>query len=102
MSLHHDFPYEATHLYCKSCKTKTLHNKPMHEFICTKCGRSWDELLLQVNLKQTKYGKLRYECILFSDKIINNSETPSTNFNTLEECAYWLKEKIEKLSNVIN
>ena len=74
----------------------------MHEFICTKCGRTWDELLVQVNLKQNKYGKLVYECIVLSDTPINNSETLSTYFDSREECAFWFKEKTKDLSQVIN
>jgi uncharacterized protein YlaI len=98
MSLHHDFPYEATYLYCKTCKAKTLHNKPMHDYVCTKCNTVWDELLLQVNLKQNKYGKLSYECIIHSDKTANSPDIPATTFDTLQECMDWLREKAGELT----
>ncbi len=98
MSLHHDFPYEATYLYCKTCMETTLHNKPMHDYMCSKCSRIWDELLMQVNLKQDKYGKLRYECVVLSDKQVNSQETPVTNFDALEECLEWFREKAVELT----
>ncbi len=98
MSLHHDFPFEATNLYCKSCKEKTLHNKPMHEYVCSKCGRTWDELLLQVNLKQNKYGKTYYEAIELSDKPVNATEVPTKTFDHIDDALAWLKEKAEKIA----
>jgi hypothetical protein len=98
MSLHHDFPYEAANLYCKSCKETTLHNKPIHDFICSKCDRKWDELLMQVNLKQNKYSKLQCECIVLSDKQPNSREYPAKYFDSIDKCVEWFREKAIELS----
>jgi hypothetical protein len=98
MSLHHDFPFETTKLYCKTCKETTVHNMPMLDHICTVCGRKWDEILLRVNLKQNEYGKLQYECIIQSDKPVNSREYPSTIFDSIDECVTWFKEKATELT----
>ena len=97
MSLHHDFPFETTKLYCKTCNETTVHNMPMLDHICTVCGRKWDEILLRVNLKQNEYGKLQYECIIQSDKPVNSREYPSTVFDSIDECIPWFKEKDTEL-----
>lgn len=97
MSLHHDFPYEATNLYCKTCKATTLHNKPIHDFICNKCGRNWDDLLIQVNLKQNRYGKLQYECIILSDKQPNSREFPAKYFDSIDKCVEWYRDQATKI-----
>ena len=101
MSLHHDFPYEATYLYCKTCMAKTLHNKPIHEYTCSICCSVWDELLLQMNIKQNKYGKLSYQCILLSDKPANSPDYSTTKFDNLEESLDWFKKKAEELVETI-
>ena len=54
---------------------------------------------MQVNLKQNKYGKLRYECTIFSDKQVNSQEIPVTNFDTLEGCLDWFREKAVELTD---
>ncbi len=98
MSLHHDFPFESSKLYCKTCKETTVHNMPMLDHICSVCGRKWDEILLRVNLKQNNYGKLSYECIILSDKPANSREYPATSFESMDDCIAWFREKATELT----
>jgi DNA-directed RNA polymerase subunit RPC12/RpoP len=101
MALHYDFPYTASQLYCKTCKEVTTHNWTAAEYKCSVCGRTWDDELLRVSLKQDQYGKLYYECTRNSDKPVNSSAYPSTRFETLDACIEWFNNQAEALREEI-
>jgi tRNA(Ile2) C34 agmatinyltransferase TiaS len=101
MSLHHDFPYTAKKLYCKPCKATTLHTEELHDFKCYKCGRKWDDLLISVNMRQSQYGKTRYEGIILSEKPANARDYVTKTFERLDDCLKWVREEAEKLEKVI-
>jgi len=97
MSLHNDFPYAAKKLYCKTCKAVTVHSEDFNDFKCGTCGRKWDDLLLQVNMRQGQYGKVQYEGIVLSEKPANARGYVTKTFSDLESCIKWLREKADAL-----
>ena len=101
MSLHNDFPYAAKKLYCKTCKAVTVHSEDFNDFKCGTCGRKWDDLLLQVNMRQGQYGKAQYEGIIFSEKPANARGYVTKTFSSLESCIAWFREEAEKLETTI-
>jgi len=101
MSLHHDFPYAPKKLYCKMCKAVTLHSEDFNDFICNTCGRKWDDLLLQVNLRQDLYGKPRYEGVVLSEKPANARDYVTKTFSSIYSCIEWLREETEELQATI-
>lgn len=101
MSLHNDFPYAAKKLYCKTCRAVTLHSKDFNDFKCKTCGRKWDDLLLQVNMRQGQYGKTMYEGIILSEKPANARDYVTKTFSDLDQCIRWFREEAEKLQIAI-
>ena len=101
MSLHNAFPYAPKKLYCKTCKAVTLHSEDYNDFKCDTCGRKWADLLIQVNMRQNKYGKPRYEGVILSEKPTNARDYVTKTFGSLESCIEWLREKAETLENAI-
>jgi hypothetical protein len=98
MSLHNDFPYSSKKLYCKTCKAVALHSEDFNDFKCSTCGRKWDDLLLQVNMRQDQYGKPRYEGVVLSEKPANARNYVTKTFSSLESCIEWLSEEAENLT----
>lgn len=101
MSLHHDFPYAAARLYCKTCKKETLHTQNYWNYTCDECGRVWDDLLLRVNVRQDQYGKIHYDCILASEKTVNSTEYPAVTVESLDECIQWMRSKATDIQEAV-
>ena len=101
MSLHHDFPYTAKKLYCKTCKAAALHSEDFNDFKCDTCGRKWDDLLLQVNMRLDQYGKTKYEGIILSERPANARGYITKTFYSLDDCLKWFGEEAEKLQTTI-
>jgi len=101
MSLHHDFPYTAKKLYCKTCKTVTLHSEEFNDYKCDACGRKWDQLLLRVNMRQNQYGKTQYQGIILSEKPANSRNYVTKTFDSLDACTIWFREKAEEIETTI-
>ena len=93
MSLHHDFPYMTKKLYCKTCKTITLHTQDFNDFKCAICGKKWDDLLIRVNMRQNQYGKTQYDGTILSEKPANARDYVTKTFDSLDSCIEWLREK---------
>ena len=101
MSLHHDFPYTAKKLYCKTGKTVTLHSEEFNDFKCDTCSRKWDDLLIRVNMRQNQYGKIQYEGIILSEKPANSRNYVTKSFDSLDSCMKWFRENAEALEVTI-
>jgi hypothetical protein len=101
MSLHNDFPYAAKKLYCKLCKAVTVHSEDFNDFKCKTYGRKWDDLLLQINMRQGQYGKAQYEGIILSEKPANARGYVTKTFSDLDKCMNWFREEAEKLRTTI-
>ncbi len=98
MSLHNDFPYSSKKLYCKACDAVTLHSEDFNNFKCSTCGKKWDDLLLQVNMRQDLYGKPLYEGVILSEKPANARNYTTKTFSSLDSCIEWLREEAENLT----
>jgi len=101
MSLHHDFPYTAKKLYCKTCNAVTLHSEEFNDYKCDTCGRKWDDLLIRVNMRQNQYGKTRYEGTILSERPANARDYITKTFDSLDDCLKWFREEAEKLEKAI-
>ena len=101
MSLHHDFPYTAKKLYCKTCKAVTPHSEEFNDYKCDTCGRKWDDLLIRVNMRQNQYGKTQYDGTILSERPANARDYITKTFDSLDTCIEWLREKATALQEEI-
>ena len=101
MSLHHDFPYAAKKLYCKTCKAVTPHSEEFNDYKCDTCGRKWDDLLIRVNMRQNQYGKTQYDGTILSERPANATGYVTKTFDSLDDCLKWFREEAEKLEKAI-